>query len=199
MPNPVAPEPLPDVPGRREFLHTAFTMPVALATVVGAGAWLTGCSRDAAVARGFRVLRPQDLPMLERLLPAVVGPVVPAEPAARVQAVQQLVHSYDQLLADTSPVVRAAFLPLLDLLTMGLTRGPLFGLWKSWDEATDDDAAAFLDRWAASSTSFMRGAYNGLNATATMAWYLEPAHGADAHYPGPPRKVVIETAPNAQA
>lgn len=186
-------------PDRREFLRSAIAMPAALGLTISATAWLSGCSREAAVAQGYKVLRPQDLPMLARLLPAVVGPVVPTEPAARAAAVQQLVQSYDQLLADTSPAVRSLFLPLLDLPTMGLTRGPLFGLWQGWDEASDADALAFLERWADSKTEFMRGAYNGLNATATMAWYLDAAHGADAGYPGPPRKIVAAVAPAAQA
>lgn len=182
-------------PGRRDFLRGAVALPAAVGALAGTAALLGGCAREPAVAEGYRFLRPQDLPMLRALLPAVIGDrALPADPAGRSAAVAQLVQSYDRLFMDTSPAIRAAFTPLLDLLTLGLTRGPLFGLWKSWEQADAGDAAAFLDRWAASRTGFLRGAYNGFNATATMAWYLDPAHGAAAGYPGPPRKVVIDDA-----
>lgn len=118
--------------------------------------------------------------MLEKLLPAAIGSNVPAEPAARAAAIRAAVQSRDQLLYDTSPAIRAAFLPLLDLLdllTMGISRGPLFGVWKSWKDASD--------------AGFMRGAYSAFATLATMCWYLEPAHGASSGYPGPPSKVVI--------
>lgn len=179
---------------RRDFLRGTLVMPAALGTSIGAVAWLSGCSRTPQVAEGFRVLRAQDIPMLERLLPAAVGNVVPTGPDARATAVRAAVQSYDQLLYDTSPSIRAVFLPLLDLMTMGLTRGPLFGLWKSWDEAGDADARAFLDHWAASSTSFMYGAYLGFTGLAAMAWYLDPANQVVTGYPGPPRKIVIDSA-----
>ncbi|MFZ5724283.1 MAG: twin-arginine translocation pathway signal protein [Pseudomonadota bacterium] len=180
--------------GRRDFLRGTLTMPVALGASIGAAAWLTGCAREPAVAEGFRFLRPQDLPMLERLLPAVVGSAAPSEPQARTAAVAAAIRSYDRLLADTSPEVRSVFMPLFDLLTMGLTRGPLFGVWSSWREADEAAAARMLDEWAGSSTEFMRGAYNGFVAFTTMAWYLDPAGHAAAGYPGPPRKIVADTA-----
>ena len=176
-------------PSRRAFLHgtarATLVMPAALGTTISTAALLAGCSREPAVAAGFRVLRAHDLPMLRRLLPAVIGDAAGGE-----EATTRLVASYDRLLADTSPEIRAVFLPLLDLLSMGITRGPLFGQWRGWEHADAADAAACLDRWAASRTGFLRGAYNGFNATATMAWYLDPAHHAAAGYPGPPRKVV---------
>lgn len=166
-------------------------MPAALGVSIGAAAWLSGCAREPAIADGYRVLRPQDIPMLEKMLPAAIGSDLPGEPAARAAAIRLAVKSWDQLLYDTSPSIRAAFIPLLDLLTMGLSRGPLFGVWKSWSDASDAEALAALDNWASSDTGFMRGAYNGFSTLASMAWYLDPAHGASSGYPGPPRKVVI--------
>lgn len=180
--------------GRRDFLRGALAMPAAIGVSVSAAAWLSGCSREAAVADGFRVLRPQDIPMLEKLVPAAIGSNVPADPAARAEAIRAAVKSWDLLMYDTSPTIRAAFTPLLDLLTMGLTRGPLFGVWKSWDDASEADALAALDDWSRSSTGFMRGAYNGFTTLAAMCWYLEPANQGASGYPGPPRKIVGDAA-----
>lgn len=180
--------------GRRDFLRGALAMPAAIGVSVSAAAWLSGCSREAAVADGFRVLRPQDIPMLEKLIPAAIGSNIPADPAARAEAIHAAVKSWDLLMHDTSPTIRAAFTPLLDLLTMGLTRGPLFGVWKSWSDASDADAVAALDDWSRSSTGFMRGAYNGFSTLAAMCWYLEPANQAASGYPGPPRKIAGDAA-----
>lgn len=110
--------------------------------------------------------------------------------AARAQAVQQVVASFDQLLVDTSAPARAGFLQLLDLFDLGIFRGPLLGLWKSWKKSDAADAAAVLERLGGSSIGLLRGAYNGMVTMAMLAWYLEPAHQAATGYPGPPRKVV---------
>lgn len=174
---------------RRDFLRTSAAGSLVLG-MAGTTALLTGCARDAATAQGYRVLRPQDLPMLSRLLPAALDGALPVEPAARAAATQQALTSFDLLLADTSPAVRGLFLQLLDLLNLGITRGPLFGQWASWEKATEADGAAVLARMAGSSLGFLRGAYNGLATMAMMCWYLEPAHQSVARYPGPPKKIV---------
>ncbi|MFZ5699435.1 MAG: twin-arginine translocation pathway signal protein [Pseudomonadota bacterium] len=174
---------------RRTFLQVS----AAGSLVLGAAsmtALLTGCERQAAVAQGFKVLRPQDLPILTRLLPAVLDGALPVDAAARAQAVQQVVASFDQLLVDTSASARAGFLQLLDLFDLGIVRGPLLGLWKSWKKSDEADAAAVLERLGGSSIGLLRGAYNGMVTMAMLAWYLEPAHQAATGYPGPPRKIV---------
>lgn len=179
----------PDGLSRRTFLQVS----AAGSLVLGAAsmtALLTGCERQAAVAQGFKVLRPQDLPILTRLLPAVLDGALPVDAAARAQAVQQVVASFDQLLVDTSAPARAGFLQLLDLFDLGIFRGPLLGLWKSWKKSDAADAAAVLERLGGSSIGLLRGAYNGMVTMAMLAWYLEPAHQAATGYPGPPRKVV---------
>lgn len=179
---------LPADPSRRDFLRISATGSLVLA-LAGSTALLTGCAREAAVAEGFRVLRPQDLPLVSRVLGAALDGALPDEAAARGDAVRRAVASFDQLLYDTSPGVRGVFLQLLDLMNLGVARGPLFGLWKSWDAATEADADAVLTRMAGSSLGFLRGAYNGLVTMTSMAWYLDPAQNALSRYPGPPKKI----------
>lgn len=175
---------------RRDFLRTAAVgiaaLPASVRAAVAATAVLTGCAGDAAPAAGFAVLRAQDVPMLRALLPAVIGP-----PARRDGGADTIVRAYDALLAGSSPVVRDTLRPLLDLLTMPVTRGPLMGRWSAWDGASAADADAVLDRWSASRLGFLRAAYVGFTATASMAWYGDDAHGATTGYPGPPRKVGV--------
>ncbi len=184
-----APPMPPADPGRRDFLQLSLGGSLVLG-LAGGMATLSGCAREAATAQGFHVLRPQDLPLVSRLLGGALDGALPTEPAARADAVQRTLASFDRLLHDTSPGVRGMFLQLLDLLDLGITRGPLFGLWKSWDDASDADAGAVLQRLAGSRVGFLRGAYNGLTTMTTMAWYLDAANVPAAIYPGPPKKVI---------
>lgn len=179
----------PHALSRRGFMQLSATGTAVLA-LAGATATLTGCSREAATAAGYRVLRAQDLPLLSCLLPAALAGALPADVDARRAATQQAIASFDQLLWDTSPPVRGLFLQLLDLLDLGITRGPLFGQWGRWENAGEPEGAALLERLAGSGIGFLRGAYNGLATMAMMAWYLEPAHQAPTGYPGPPKKIV---------
>lgn len=185
--------PAPASPSRRDFLRHSLQVSATGALVLGlagTAATLTGCSREAATAQGYKVIRPQNIPLLERLLPAALAGALPPDPAARAGATQTAVRLFDQLLYDTSPPVRAAFLQILDLLDLGLVRGPVLGVWKTWAEAGEADAAAVLDQLAGSSVGLLRGIYNGLTTMAGMSWYLEPAHQAVSRYPGPPKKIV---------
>lgn len=174
---------------RRDFMRLSATGTAVLA-LAGATATLSGCSRDAATAEGFKVLRKQDLPLLGCVLPAAVAGAMPASGAAREESAKQLLASFDQLLWDTSPGVRTVFLQLLDLMNLGITRGAIFGQWSSWEKAGEAEGAAVLDRLAGSSVGFLRGAYNGLATMAMMAWYLEPSNQGVTRYPGPPKKIV---------
>lgn len=178
---------------RRDFLRITAVgvaaLPASVRAALAATAVLTGCAGDAAPAAGFVVLRAQDVPMLQALLPAVIGP-----PARRDGGADTIVRAYDALLAGSSLVVRDTLRPLLDLLTMPVTRGPLMGRWSAWERASAADADAVLDRWSASRLGFLRVAYVGFTATASMAWYGDGAHDASAGYPGPPRKVGVPRA-----
>jgi hypothetical protein len=179
----------PAAMNRRDFMRLSAAGGAVL-SLAGAAATLTGCSRDAAKAAGFKVLRPQDVVLAGKLLPAALAGALPSEAAARAAATGQALASFDQLLYDTSPAVRTIFLQLLDLLDLGITRGPLFGLWTSWESASHEDAEAVLAGMANSRIGFLRGAYNGLATMAMMSWYLEPAHQSVTRYPGPPKKIV---------
>jgi len=174
---------------RRELMRLSGAGTVAL-MLAGTAATLSGCSREAALAQGFRVLREQDLPLLRCVLPAALAGALPANDDVRAAAEANLLRSFDQLMWDTSPGVRSIFLQLLDLLNLGITRGPLFGQWASWENAGEAEGAALLDRLAGSRVGFLRGAYNGLATMAMMAWYLDAANQSITRYPGPPKKVV---------
>lgn len=174
---------------RRDFLRTGIAGSALLAAG-SAAALLSGCDRRPATAMGYRVLRADDIPMLRKVLAAALDGALPEDVDAQERAIDGALSSLDLLLHDTSDGVRGVFLPLFDLMTVPVTRGPLFGLWMAWGRAGVGDAVRVLDRLATSRTETLRGAYNGLTTLVSLAWYLDEKHRDGARYPGPPRKIV---------
>jgi hypothetical protein len=144
---------------------------------------LSGCSSEGA-ANGFALLRDSDLPMLRRLVPVLLEGAVstPDMPAA----VQGTLASLDQGLAHLSPALSQQVMQLFDLLSLPVTRGPMTGIWGSWEQAQDDQVSAFLQRWESSSLTLLRQGHASLLQMILMAWYGRPESWSHCGYPGPP-------------
>lgn len=167
---------------RRELLKLGAGASLAL-TTAGMTATLSGCSSSQA-AGDYAVLRESDLPVLRALFPAVVGdhPALQSDSAALERAIRQL----DTTLDSTSPAVQRDVLDLLGMLSLPLTRGPLTGIWGSWEQASPEALQAFLHRWRNSRLDMLRQGYKALGQLLLMSWYALPQSWADAGYPGPP-------------
>ncbi|BAV77983.1 twin-arginine translocation pathway signal protein [Pseudomonas chlororaphis subsp. aurantiaca] len=156
----------------------------AFLTTAGLGASLSGCSSGTA-ASGFAALRSSDLPVLRALIPVMLDGAVVAEklPAALDATLNSLDHSLDHLSPEMLKLTRQLF----DVLGMGITRGPLTGIWGSWENANADDIRHFLERWKNSSLSLLRMGHASLLQLVMMAWYSRAESWAHCGYPGPPR------------
>lgn len=165
---------------RRSLLKLGLGASAMLATA-GFTATLSGCSSDAP-ASGFQVLRDSDIPLLTAVMSALVGP----HPARNETNLKAAVAQLDTTLSWTSPRVQKQVTDLFGLLSMGLTRGPLTGIWGSWDNATDAEVQAFLQRWRDSRLEMLRQGHSALNQLLQMAWYALPVSWDAAGYPGPP-------------
>ena len=136
-------------------------------------------------ASGFLVLRDSDLPMLRRVTPFLLeGSTAPSDMS---QAVQTTLVSLDGGLHHLSPALLSQVRQLFDVLSLPLTRGPLTGIWSSWDAASDDQIRAFLQRWQNSSLALLRQGHASLLEMTLMAWYASPVAWAHCGYPGPPK------------
>ena len=164
---------------RRELLKLGAGASLLL-TTAGMTASLTGCS-SSQPASDFQVLRSSDLPILSAIFPALIGPH-PAMPAQLGAALQQL----DFSLAHMSTQVHRDVHELLDLLSMTAIRGPLTGIWSSWDKADPEQVRQFLQRWRDSRLAMLRQGHTALNQLLLMAWYALPASWDSVEYPGPP-------------
>ncbi|EIK54943.1 hypothetical protein YO5_19307 [Stutzerimonas stutzeri TS44] len=155
----------------------------ALLTTSGLAASLSGCSRELP-ATSFAMLRPSDLPLLRRLIPVLLAGAVATPDAPQV--VEGTLSSLDRNLQQLSPALAAQVLQLFDLLSLPLTRGPLTGIWGSWEAASDQAMQDFLQRWQNAPLALQQQGHAVLLQLVLMAWYGRPEAWAQCGYPGPP-------------
>jgi hypothetical protein len=175
---------LSDTPAlsRRGLLKFSLGASAFLATA-GLGASLSGCSASVP-ASGFVTLRSGDLLFLRAVLPVMLEGAVTSE--RMPEAVDGTLKSLDYNLAHLSPEMLKLTQQLFDVLGMAVTRGPLTGIWGSWENASADDIRHFLDRWENSSLSLLRMGHSSLLQLVMMAWYGRKESWAHCGYPGPP-------------
>jgi len=175
---------LSDTPAlsRRGLLKFSLGASAFLATA-GLGASLSGCSSSTA-ANGFAALRDGDLAFLRALLPVMLTGAVNSEgmPAAVDGTLKSLDYNLDHLSPEMLKLTRQLF----DVLGMAVTRGPLTGIWGSWENASANDIRLFLKRWEDSSLSLLRMGHSSLVQLVMMAWYGRKESWAHCGYPGPP-------------
>lgn len=175
---------LSDTPAlsRRGLLKFSLGASAFLATA-GLGASLSGCS-SSIPANGFAVLRSADLLFLRALVPVMLNGAVAAGNLST--SVEGTVQTLDNGLDHLSPEMLKLTRQLFDVLGMAVTRGPLTGIWGSWENASADEIRHFLHRWENSSLSLLRMGHNSLLQLVMMAWYSRPESWAHCGYPGPP-------------
>jgi hypothetical protein len=175
---------LTDTPAltRRGLLQLSLGASVFLATV-GLGASLSGCS-SSQPADGLKALRDSDLAFLRAVIPVLLDGAVTS--GTTQVATDATLQSLDRGLAHLSAAMLKLTHQLFDVLTLGVTRGPLTGIWGGWENASADDIRQFLTRWENSSLSLLRQGHSSLLQMVMMAWYSRPEAWAHCGYPGPP-------------
>ncbi|WP_330114751.1 twin-arginine translocation pathway signal protein [Pseudomonas sp. JS3066] len=173
-----------EAPGlsRRNLLKVGLLGSAFLATA-GVTASLTGCSASVP-AGGFAVLRESDLPFLRALVPVMLDGAVPAQGIPT--AVDGALQSLDYALHRLSPEMLKLTMQLFDVLALPVTRGPLTGVWGSWEKASAQHVHDFLTRWENSSIGLLKMGHASLLQLVMMAWYGRPESWAHCGYPGPP-------------
>ncbi|MHC8329523.1 twin-arginine translocation pathway signal protein [Pseudomonas sp. LB1P83] len=175
---------LSDTPAlsRRGLLKFSLGATAFLATA-GLGASLSGCS-SSIPASGFAILRSGDLLFLRALVPVMLEGAVAVEKMP--SAVDGTLKTLDNDLNHLSPEMLKLTQQLFDVLGMAVTRGPLTGIWGSWENASADEIRHFLDRWENSSLSLLRMGHSSLLQLVMMAWYSRAQSWVHCGYPGPP-------------
>ena len=168
---------------RRGVLKIGLCASAFLATA-GLGASLSGCS-SSSPASGFARLRSSDLPFLRAVIPVLLEGVASAQDVAA--GMEDTLHKLDYSLQHLSPEMFKLTQQLFDVLAMGITRGPLTGIWGSWENAGSEQVRTFLHRWENSYLNLLRMGQGSLLKLVIMAWYFRPQSWVHCGYPGPPR------------
>lgn len=100
----------------------------AFLATAGLGASLSGCSASTP-ASGFAMLRSSDLPFLRAVIPVLLEGVASAQEVT--SGIEGTLKKLDFSLQRLSPEMFKLTQQLFDVLGMGITRGPLTGIWGS--------------------------------------------------------------------
>ena len=117
---------------------------------------------------------------------AVLKGALPAEPAARAIAINEVVEAFDRTVAGLSPAVQTEVEELLSLLTFSLTRRFVAGISRPWHEASEDDVSNFLNNWRQSRFTLLQQGYQALARVIVACWYGNPLSWGTIAYGGPP-------------
>lgn len=166
---------------RRQFLKVGLASGAVLA---GAG-WLA-LRQGRAPAPGFQWLDKRAATIVTALVPAVLEDALPADGAARKEAVREVVEAFDRAVSGLSPAVQEEIAQLFSLLGLAAGRFIVAGVRSAWHEATPDEVRAFLRRWRTSRFGLLRAGYQALTRLLLAAWYGNPASWERIAYPGPP-------------
>ena len=96
------------------------------------------------------------------------------------------VHGVDVAISGLPPAVQGEVQQLFGLLEFPVTRRFVAGVGP-WERASDEEIAAFLQRWRTSNAQLLRSGYQALHQLIMAGWYGNDAAWPRIDYPGPPR------------
>jgi hypothetical protein len=164
---------------RRSFLKAG----VLGALVLAAGG---GIYRTTHPPRAQRfVLDGAARTVLDAVVPAVLAGSLPADPAARAQAVHATTERVHQTILGLPLATQKEVQDLFGLLALAPARRLLAGVKHDWASASVEEVSNFLQDWRVHRVALLRTAYQALHDLVLGSWYSDPAHWAAIGYPGP--------------
>jgi len=131
-------------------------------------------------------LSPTGETVMRAVMPAVLGPLLPADGTARAQALDSGIANLDEYLAALSPPLQAQASDVFDTLDLLPVRVLVVGTWSTWSEIAPADVESFLRAARQSRFDLLRRMYAFLQSMAVLAWFDQPAAWPAIGYPGPP-------------
>ncbi|MEP7154872.1 MAG: hypothetical protein ABI905_03810 [Betaproteobacteria bacterium] len=171
---------------RRAFLKVGLAGAFVLAVARGMDRQVfaqapTGGSLD------LKKLANKDADCIAALAPAILNGALPADPAARLVAINEVVEAFDRTVAGLSPAIQKEVEQLLSLLTFAPTRRLVAGVSAPWHEATEADVSRFIEQWRQSRFSVLQQGYQALSQLMIACWYGNPLAWESIGYGGPPQ------------
>ena len=124
--------------------------------------------------------------VLRAVVPVVLGPLLPEDPAARAQALDDALRALDDYLVHLSLPLQRQARGLLAALHLLPARLLLLGTARRWRDAAPVRVEAFLRRARGSRLFLLRRVYEFLHSMTMIAWFDLPVAWAEIGYPGPP-------------
>jgi hypothetical protein len=170
------------VPSRRQFIKVG----IAGGLVLAGARWLDGSQQATAAPTGLNFLDARAAAAVAALVPVVLAGALPADAAARKQAIDDTVAGFDRAVSGLSTAVQKEVDELFSILRFAPVRLMFTGLWAPLEESSASDIAGFLNRWRRSSFDIQRAGYQALTQLLQAAWYGNSASWAAIGYPGSP-------------
>ena len=123
--------------------------------------------------------------LLTAVIPSMLGPILPAEPAARAAAIGQTVDHVAGAIAGLPLSSQKEVQDLFGLLSLAPVRRMLAGVSGGWSRASPAEVDAFLRSWRHHRLQTLQTAYLALHDLILGAWYAQPANWPAIGYPGP--------------
>jgi hypothetical protein len=166
---------------RRTFILAGAAGTAALATAY----WLRSV-RAPGGAAAVPALDAAASEIVAAIVPVMLAGALPAVAEQRAAAIAETVAAVGRAAAGLQPAAQQELAQLFALLGTTPARRILAGVRPAWRDASDDDVAAFLERWRTSRWLLLRSAYDGLHQLVLAAWYGNPRAWPAIGYPGPP-------------
>jgi hypothetical protein len=166
---------------RRTFITTGLLGAAALATA----RWLRGPHAPPGDP-SFRVLDADAQAILRAIVPVLLAGALPVATDAKRAAVAETVRGIDVAVSGLAPSAQDELRQLFALLALPPARIAIARVSEPWDQASEADVRACLDRLRGSSLALLRSAYGALHQLTFAAWYGNPASWSRIGYPGPP-------------
>ena len=128
----------------------------------------------------------KDAVCIAALAGSVLKGALPADPAAYLVAINEVVEAFDRTVAGLSPAIQREVEELLSLLTFSISRRLIAGVSKPWDEASAADVTNFLSNWRHSRFALLQQGYQALVRVIVACWYGNPLSWGKINYGGPP-------------
>lgn len=168
---------------RRSFLKIG----VAGAITLAAGGALYRLANPPVLQRF--ALEGGALAVLNAVIPVMLGPVLPAELAARAPALAAAAARVQAAVRGLPLATQKEVQDLFGLLALGPARRLLAGVGGGWDQADPRQVAAFLESWRTHRLQTLQTAYHGLHDLIIGAWYADPSSWEAIGYPGPMKEL----------
>ena len=164
-------------PKRRWFLKTALAIAAVGGAVGGSIWWHRGLDDKGMTPHGRAVFR--------ALASAIVGPMLPKDPAQRAASLDHYVDKLDQSIAGMPSAKRLQLSLLAGALANAPTRYLASGMWTSWDTVTDAEVLTALEKMRSAGSDAQHIVFVACRAITCLTFFSQPDNWSLTGYPGP--------------